>query len=60
MLIFNIKTNDNDISLNIKINKSVIIPEKPNEKYGFNNKLNEYRNKISLFSTCSWLLIISK
>ena len=57
IMIFNIKdkfVSINNIALNINIKITEDTPEEPNEKYGFNNQLNIYRNRIDKINPDVW------
>lgn len=56
-MIFNIKIDDNDEDILEDLNYKIvdnILPEQPQEKYGFNNILNIHRNKIDKIDTDIW------
>lgn len=54
--LFNIKCQDNedDSNLVVEVNYSDILPEKPNLEYGFNERLNNQRNRIDQIDANTW------
>lgn len=56
-MIFNIKIDDKDDEILSSLNYNIIhnlLPEQPEEKYGFSNELNVHRNKIDKINTDIW------
>jgi len=59
-MIFNIKSDEKDDVVDILIKNfnykiiETVLPENPNEKYGFNNILNLHRNKIDKINSDIW------